>query len=65
LIRHQRAKHFKCTHCKKQLVTVRGLGIHFMQVHKEQLKHVRHSRMDRDNVQLEILGMEGVPQKDI
>lgn len=37
LIQHQRAKHFKCSRCSRRLGSAPGMGIHMLQVHKENL----------------------------
>ena len=34
LIQHQKAKHFKCTHCHKRLTSASGLRVHCHQVHR-------------------------------
>ena len=34
LIQHQKAKHFKCTHCHKRLSSASGLRVHCHQVHR-------------------------------
>jgi transcription elongation factor Elf1 len=35
LIQHQKAKHFKCTHCNRKLGSASGMATHVAQVHKE------------------------------
>ncbi|CAK8681045.1 uncharacterized protein LOC143458640 [Clavelina lepadiformis] len=64
LIQHQKAKHFKCHVCHKKLFTGPGLAIHCMQVHKENIGAVPNSIQGRTDVEIEIYGMEGIPQKD-
>ncbi|KAF1818506.1 uncharacterized protein K489DRAFT_305530, partial [Dissoconium aciculare CBS 342.82] len=63
LVDHQKAKHYKCqvAHCNRRLNTVGGLRVHMQQVHKEELKSVPNVLEDRDDVNLEIFGMEGIP----
>lgn len=39
-----------------------GLSVHLSQVHKETLEHVEDALPNRNNTQLEIFAMEGVPQ---
>lgn len=39
-----------------------GLAVHLSQVHKENLDAVEDALPNRNNIQLEIFGMEGVPQ---
>uniref|UniRef100_UPI00358F145A BUB3-interacting and GLEBS motif-containing protein ZNF207 isoform X2 n=1 Tax=Myxine glutinosa TaxID=7769 RepID=UPI00358F145A len=65
LIQHQKAKHFKCHICHKKLYTGPGLAIHCMQVHKETLPGVPNSIPGRLDIELEIYGMEGIPEKDL
>ena len=42
-----------------------GLSIHCMQVHKETLDKVPNSAPGRGNIEIEIYGMEGIPDEDI
>ncbi|XP_059093717.1 BUB3-interacting and GLEBS motif-containing protein ZNF207-like isoform X1 [Tigriopus californicus] len=65
LIQHQKAKHFKCHICHKKLYTGPGLSIHCMQVHKETIDKVPNSQPNRGNIEIEIYGMEGIPQEDL
>lgn len=64
LIQHQKAKHFKCHICHKKLYTGPGLSIHCMQVHKETIDKVPNSLPNRNNIEIEIYGMEGIPPED-
>ncbi|XP_057310799.1 BUB3-interacting and GLEBS motif-containing protein ZNF207-like [Hydractinia symbiolongicarpus] len=65
LIQHQKAKHFKCHVCHKKLYTGPGLAIHTMQVHKEPITMIPNSVTGRGDIEIEIYGMEGIPEKDI
>ncbi|XP_059160378.1 BUB3-interacting and GLEBS motif-containing protein ZNF207-like [Physella acuta] len=65
LIQHQKAKHFKCHICYKKLYTGPGLAIHCMQVHKEKIDKVPNSLPGRNNTEIEIYGMEGIPEEDV
>ncbi|KAJ3196948.1 hypothetical protein HK101_006997 [Irineochytrium annulatum] len=65
LIDHQRAKHFKCNQCNKKLNTAGGLVVHCQQVHKEVLMKVSNAITGRESVEIEIFGMEGVPEEDL
>jgi len=58
---HQKTKHFKCDSCKKKLSTAGGMVVHCMQVHKVTVISVPNAKPGRDDVNLEIYGMEGVP----
>jgi len=64
LIQHQKAKHFKCHICHKKLYTGPGLSIHCMQVHKDKVDKVPNSLPGRNNTEIEIYGMEGIPEED-
>lgn len=61
LISHQKAKHFKCERCGRRLNTAGGLSVHMSQVHKEQLSAVDNALPNRSSLDVEIFGMEGVP----
>ncbi|KAF9187856.1 hypothetical protein BGZ50_001712 [Haplosporangium sp. Z 11] len=65
LISHQRAKHFKCNYCSKKLNTAGGMVVHVMQVHKETINTVPNAMPGRETVELEIYGMEGIPEEDL
>ncbi|RWS23945.1 BUB3-interacting and GLEBS motif-containing protein ZNF207-like protein [Leptotrombidium deliense] len=65
LIQHQKAKHFKCHICHKKLYTGPGLAIHCMQVHKETIDKIPNALPNRNSVDIEIYGMEGIPENDI
>ncbi|PYH95053.1 hypothetical protein BO71DRAFT_449708 [Aspergillus ellipticus CBS 707.79] len=62
LISHQKAKHFKCERCGRRLNTAGGLSVHMSQVHKEQLSTVDNALPNRSSLDVEIFGMEGVPE---
>ncbi|KAL1873520.1 hypothetical protein Daus18300_003883 [Diaporthe australafricana] len=63
LISHQKAKHFKCDRCGRRLNTAGGLSVHMNQVHKETLSHVENALPNRQALDVEIFGMEGVPEE--
>ncbi|KAJ5139738.1 hypothetical protein N7448_003146 [Penicillium atrosanguineum] len=58
---HQKAKHFKCDKCGRRLNTAGGLSVHMSQVHKEQLTEIENALPNRAGLDVEIFGMEGVP----
>ncbi|TVY34480.1 BUB3-interacting and GLEBS motif-containing protein [Lachnellula subtilissima] len=62
LISHQKAKHFKCERCGRRLNTAGGLSVHMNQVHKETLTMVDNSLPNRQGLEVEIFGMEGIPE---
>ncbi|KAH7156761.1 hypothetical protein EDB81DRAFT_399068 [Dactylonectria macrodidyma] len=61
LISHQKAKHFKCDRCGRRLNTAGGLSVHLNQVHKENLSQVENALPNRQGLEVEIFGMEGIP----
>lgn len=63
LISHQKAKHFKCDRCGRRLNTAGGLSVHMNQVHKENLSQVENALPNRQGLEVEIFGMEGIPQE--
>ncbi|KOS18187.1 BUB3-interacting and GLEBS motif-containing protein [Escovopsis weberi] len=63
LISHQKAKHFKCDRCGRRLNTAGGLSVHLNQVHKETLSQVENALPNRQGLEVEIFGMEGIPQE--
>ncbi|KAI8799802.1 hypothetical protein BJ742DRAFT_844379 [Cladochytrium replicatum] len=65
LIDHQRAKHFKCHICNKKLSTASGMHVHISQVHKETITKVPNAIGGRETLEIEIFGMEGVPEADL
>ncbi|RMZ84694.1 hypothetical protein DV737_g963, partial [Chaetothyriales sp. CBS 132003] len=62
LINHQKAKHFKCERCGRRLNTAGGLSVHMSQVHKENLTAVDNALPNRVGLDIEIFGMEGIPE---
>lgn len=62
LINHQKAKHFKCERCGRRLNTAGGLSVHMSQVHKENLSAVDNALPNRAGLDIEIFGMEGIPE---
>ncbi|KAI3380087.1 hypothetical protein SNEBB_001505 [Seison nebaliae] len=65
LTQHQKARHFKCAFCNKKLYTGPGLQIHCIQVHKEKIERVPNATRGRDDISLEIFGMNGIPDADL
>ncbi|KAG6052727.1 hypothetical protein E4U17_005485 [Claviceps sp. LM77 group G4] len=63
LISHQKAKHFKCDRCGRRLNTAGGLSVHLNQVHKETLNQVDNALPNRQSLDVEIFGMEGIPHE--
>ncbi|KAI6658612.1 BUB3-interacting and GLEBS motif-containing protein [Oopsacas minuta] len=64
LIHHQKSKHFKCQYCQKKLYTGPGLVIHCSQVHKETVTEIPNAFPHRNNLEMDIYGTEGIPEKD-
>ncbi|KAI8978376.1 hypothetical protein BDB01DRAFT_799621 [Pilobolus umbonatus] len=65
LVTHQRAKHFKCEECGKKLTTTGGMVVHAHQVHKIDIYKVPNAMPGRDSLDIEIFGMEGIPEEDM
>lgn len=65
LIQHQRAKHFKCPFCHKKLYSGPGLTVHCIQVHKETLDKIPEALPNKNSVDIDIYGMQGIPEDDI
>lgn len=65
LVQHQRAKHFKCPFCHKKLYSGPGLTVHCVQVHKETLDKIPEALPNRNSVDIDIYGMQGIPEEDI
>jgi len=66
LIQHQRAKHFRCPDCDITAVrgkceSVQGLIVHTLKVHTRTLRRVPNALPDRDNPDLNVYGMDGIP----
>ena len=62
LINHQKAKHYRCLNCNKRLNTAGGLAVHMSQVHKESLDRIENALPNRTDPNVEIFGMEGIPE---
>ncbi|BFZ64713.1 hypothetical protein YB2330_005865 [Saitoella coloradoensis] len=65
LLNHQRSKHYQCEHCNRKLNTAGGLNVHVQQVHKETLTAIANTIPGREGIDIEIFGMEGVPENDL
>ncbi|KAI9329676.1 hypothetical protein DFJ73DRAFT_860315 [Zopfochytrium polystomum] len=65
LMDHQKAKHFKCKTCNKRLSTAGGLQVHCQQVHKETINKIENALPGRESCEIEIFGMEGIPEQDM
>ena len=61
LIQHQKLKHFQCYVCHRKSDTARGLVGHMLQVHKESMHKVPNSIVGRDDPEIAIHGLDGVP----
>mmetsp|Transcript_25081 Transcript_25081/g.46031 ORF Transcript_25081/g.46031 Transcript_25081/m.46031 type:complete len:318 (-) Transcript_25081:7-960(-) len=62
LIQHQRTKHFCCSECGLKFDTVMGLRVHMLNAYKKPLKEVPGAIPGRDNTDIVVHGMEGVPK---
>eukprot|EP00406_Dinophysis_acuminata_P072039 CAMPEP_0179257852 /NCGR_PEP_ID=MMETSP0797-20121207/25006_1 /TAXON_ID=47934 /ORGANISM="Dinophysis acuminata, Strain DAEP01" /LENGTH=251 /DNA_ID=CAMNT_0020965851 /DNA_START=60 /DNA_END=812 /DNA_ORIENTATION=- len=66
LLQHQRAKHFRCPECDDGAVrgkceSVQGLIVHTLKVHGKSLARVPNAQQGRDNPELNVYGMDGIP----
>jgi len=66
LLQHQRAKHFKCPDCDDggglgKCESVQGLIVHTLKIHSRALDRVPNAMQGRDNPELNVYGMEGIP----
>ncbi len=61
LIQHQKLKHFQCYICHRKSDTARGLVGHMLQVHKDSMPKVPNAIEGRDDPELAIHGLQGVP----
>ncbi|EME83621.1 uncharacterized protein MYCFIDRAFT_89360 [Pseudocercospora fijiensis CIRAD86] len=64
LVDHQKAKHFHCqVHgCHRKLGTAGGLRVHMQQVHKEELQEVPNAMPGREDPNVEVFAMIGIPE---
>lgn len=65
LMQHQKAKHFKCHICYKKLYSGPGIAVHCQTVHKETIDKIPNSLPGRGSTEIEIYGMEGIPEADV
>ncbi|CAO1628904.1 unnamed protein product [Sympodiomycopsis kandeliae] len=65
LLQHQKAKHYKCPQCPRRLNTAGGLTVHLHQVHKAEPGRIENAIPGRDSFDIEIYGMEGIPEVDL
>lgn len=66
LLQHQRAKHFRCPECDDGAIrgkceSVQGLIVHTLKIHGKALDRVPNAMQGRDNPELNVYGMEGIP----
>ena len=65
LLQHQKNRHFACRLCNRKYSTAASLATHMSQVHDRVLEKVPNAMAKRDQVDLHIYGMEGVPAEVI
>jgi len=68
LIQHQRAKHFRCPECDDGAIrgkceSVQGLVVHTLKVHGKGLSRVPNALQGRDNPELNVYGLDGIPEE--
>lgn len=62
LIHHQRTKHFCCGECGRTFGSVTSLRVHMLNSYKKSLKEVPHAMSGRENPDVVVHGMDGLPQ---
>ncbi|CAK9093140.1 Protein SUPPRESSOR OF FRI 4 [Durusdinium trenchii] len=62
LVHHQRAKHFCCNESGRTFDSVTSLRIHLLNSYKKSLKEVPNALPGRDNPDVVVHGMDGLPQ---
>ncbi|CAJ1345507.1 unnamed protein product [Effrenium voratum] len=62
LVQHQRIKHFCCFECGRTFSSVTGLRVHMLNAYKKSLKEVPRAMAGRENPDVFVHGMEGIPQ---
>lgn len=62
LIQHQRTKHCNCSECGLKFDTVTGLRVHMLNAYKKTLKEVPGAVPGRENPDIVVHGMEGIPK---
>lgn len=65
LIQHQKSKHFKCHLCSRKLNSAQGMFVHVAQVHKETISIIPNALNGRNDGQIEVYGMDGIPIEDL
>jgi len=65
LIQHQRTKHLACTECGLKFDTVTGLRVHMLNAYKKPMKEVPGAIPGRENPDIVVHGMEGIPKSII
>ena len=61
LHQHQKAIHFRCPRCKSKFPTAQNLLVHFSKKHKSTLERIPQALRERQSVEVNIFGMNGVP----
>mmetsp|Transcript_23985 Transcript_23985/g.44505 ORF Transcript_23985/g.44505 Transcript_23985/m.44505 type:complete len:358 (+) Transcript_23985:20-1093(+) len=64
LLQHQKARHFRCSHCRKKFINAPGMAVHMQDMHKAELTKVPNALEGRDSPKFEISGMHGLPVRD-
>lgn len=62
LVQHQRTKHCNCSECGLKFDTVTGLRVHMLNAYKKTLKEVPGAVPGRENPDIVVSGMEGIPK---
>lgn len=65
LIIHQKTRHFRCGHCQRKMNSASGLVVHLAQLHKVHQETIPNCIPGHDTPELEIYGMDGIPEVDL
>ena len=65
LLQHQKNKHFACRNCSRKFSTAASMCTHVLQVHKIVMEKVLNAKAGRDQLDINVYGMEGVPAEVI
>lgn len=62
LVQHQRTKHFACSESGRKFDTITGLRVHMLNAYKKAVKEVPGAIPGRENPDIVVHGMEGIPR---
>lgn len=62
LVHHQRLRHFCCKESGRTFDSITGLRVHMLNAFKKSLKEVPNSMTGRENPNVDVRGMDGLPK---